>query len=85
MVRGDFTRAVRYHPLGPAVILVIAALGVVGVLPRRCRDTVRRWALPWERPLQPVWRVTFGGFILFGVVRWVAVVAGLVDFPAGWP
>lgn len=85
LVRGDVTRAVQYHPFGVIVIPAIVVLGVVGLLPRRWREGVRARAVALEPSLRPLWWFAFGSFMLYGALRWAAVVLGLVDFPPSLP
>ncbi len=85
LVRGHVGRAIHYHPFGVLVIPAIAALGAVGLMPRRWRDKVRAALLPRAARLRPLWWTALGGFLLYGVGRWLCVVAGLAEFPATWP
>src|SRR5437016_2207884 len=41
MARGNFQRAAQLHPLGPVVVTLIAALGILALLPRRWREAIR--------------------------------------------
>jgi hypothetical protein len=85
LVRGDVVQAARYHPLGLLVIPTIAAFGLLAVSPRRWREAVRRRLVPAARRWRPLWWTALGGFFLFGLVRWLGVVTGVIAFPATWP
>ena len=85
LVRGNFARAVQYHPFGLVVIPAIGVLGVLGLMPRSWREGVRSRLMVLEPHLRPLWWFAFGAFMLFGALRWACVVLGLVDFPVNWP
>jgi hypothetical protein len=67
------------------VMLLIAGLGLLGLAPRRWRQAVRRTLLPYGGPLRPLFWTLFGGFWLYGVLRWLLVYAGVAEFPSPWP
>jgi hypothetical protein len=85
LVRGDVARAIQYHPFGLLLIPTIAALGLLGLAPRRWREAVRAALLSRAVSLRPVYWTVLWGFVLFGVGRWVCVVTGIAAFPATWP
>jgi hypothetical protein len=85
MVRGEFRRALHYHPFGLAVIPVSFGLGLLAVTPRRWRDGVRGRLARWGAPLRPLFLTATAGFVAFGVVRFCLVLAGWAEFPATWP
>jgi hypothetical protein len=85
LVRGHFVRAVEYHPLGPLLIPLIAALGLLALAPRGWREVVRAAVLRRTRWLRPLYIAAVGAFLGYGAARWLGVVLGLLSFPARWP
>lgn len=85
LVRGHFARAAEYHPFGPVIVPLIFALGVLALLPRRWRDAVRGAVMRRAVLLRPLYVVGLGAFVLYGAVRWCAVLLGWMAFPARWP
>src|SRR5690349_17157596 len=69
LVRGHVHEALRYHPLGAVLIPAGAALGLLGVAPRRWRSRVRTHVVLWGASLRPLYLLTLLGFVAFGVVR----------------
>lgn len=84
-VRGDFRRGLRYHPFGLAVIPACAALGLLGLTPRRWREGLRAALLRKGEVLWPLPWLAVGAFVIFGLLRWCLVFWGWTDFPAAWP
>lgn len=85
LLRGDLVRAAQYHPFGLLVVPAVVGLGVLGLLPRRWREAARGRLALGARKWRPLWPIALGGFVVYGVVRWVCVMAGLAAFPATWP
>jgi hypothetical protein len=85
LARGQFRRAVQFHPLGPVAVPAIAALGILAVLPRRWRAAVRAALMRRAALLTPLYWLGVFAFVFFGVIRWSAVCLGLAHFPATWP
>jgi hypothetical protein len=85
LARGHFVRAAQFHPLGPVVVPLIAVLGVVALLPRRWREGLRAALLRRAVLLRPLYLVGLWSFVIYGVVRWGAVLLGLTQFPATYP
>jgi hypothetical protein len=85
LARGHFARAAEYHPFGVVIVPLIAALGVMAVLPRRWREAVRASLMRRAVLLRPLYVVGLGSFAVYGAVRWCAVILGLMHFPATWP
>jgi hypothetical protein len=85
LVRGHLIRSVQYHPFGLLLIPLIFGLGVLALTPRSWRAAVRQAVLPWATPLRPVYWLVLATFVIFGVVRWVLVFGGWIEFPASWP
>jgi hypothetical protein len=85
LARGHLLRAAQFHPLGPPVVLLIAALGVIALLPRRWREGLRAALLRRAVLLRPLYLVGLWGFVIYGVARWGAVLLGLAHFPATYP
>jgi hypothetical protein len=85
MVRGEFVRAVEYHPFGPFLVPVFACLGFLALAPRRWRVAVRDALLPRAERFRPLYQLTVAVFVSYGLVRWGLVFAGFWQFPATWP
>ena len=82
---GNFERAAQFHPLGPVIVPVIAALGVLAILPRRWREAVREHVMRRAALLKPLYWGGIYAFAFFGALRWTTVFLGLTNFPATWP
>lgn len=85
LVRGHFVRAMEYHPFGPVLIPVIAALSFLGLAPRHWRQAARHFLARYERHLRLLYGTGVAAFLTFGVVRWACVFFGWMSFPARWP
>jgi hypothetical protein len=85
LARGHFLRAAQFHPVGPVVVVVIAALGVAALLPRRWREGLRASLMRRAVLLRPLYLVVLWAFVIYGVARWGAVLLGLTGFPATYP
>ena len=84
LVRGNVARAFNYNPFGFIIIPVMAGMGVMGVLPRRWSNRLRRSLMAhstvWHRFL-----IVFTiAFVLFGLIRSLSIYEGWMDFPAAW-
>src|SRR2546421_510631 len=76
LVRGEVRRAVRYPPLGTMMFPLIAALGLLAMVPRRWRGRACSRLAAWGEPLRSLFLIGTAGFVAFGVVRFGLVVAG---------
>jgi hypothetical protein len=85
LARGHLTRAAQFHPFGPAVVTLIAALGGVALLPRLWRERLRAALMRRAVLLRPLYLVGLWSFVIYGVARWGAVLLGLAQFPATFP
>lgn len=82
MLRGNFRRAWQYHPLGYLFIPVLFVLAGLSLLPATIRGGLARQCARHERVLCLVNSVLLGSFLLFGVVRFLLVLAGVLAFPS---
>jgi Protein of unknown function (DUF2752) len=85
LARGHFVRAAEYHPFGPVVVPLIAVLGVLALMPRAWRLSVRGVLMRRAVLLRPLYLVGLWSFVIYGVVRWGAVLLGLMQFPMTYP
>jgi hypothetical protein len=85
LARGHFARAAQMHPLGVLVVPLIAVLGVLAFLPRAWRARLRAAVLRRGALLRPLYLVGLWSFLIYGVLRWGAVLLGLAQFPATYP
>ncbi len=85
LARGRFERAAQFHPFGPVIVPLIAAMGLLALAPRRWRDAVRAALMRRAALLRPLYWLSIAAFTVFGVARWTTVLLGLTRFPAGWP
>jgi hypothetical protein len=85
LVRGDVVRSIQFHPFGIIFIPVLFGLAGLSLTPMAWREVVARGIARRER----FWRITnlvfLWCFLVFGLIRWVAVMAGWLAFPMEWP
>jgi hypothetical protein len=84
LLRGNVRRAIDYHPLGLIMHPILLGLCAFSLLPSATRQVFARRLLPWQRVIGVVQLVFWVGIFTFGLVRWVAVMAGAMEFPANW-
>ena len=84
LLRGDFARAVNYHPFGPVLLLPMFLLGLLALAPRSWRDRARDGLLRWAVPLRRFYLAVLVLFVVFGIVRTFCVLEGWTTFPAAW-
>ena len=84
LIRGEVGQSIHYHPLGIAIIPALAFLGILAVAPPRWRQAVRGLAAGHDRVLDLICWTLLAGFLLFGLLRCLAVAIGLETFPATW-
>ncbi|MFL5342903.1 MAG: DUF2752 domain-containing protein [Gemmataceae bacterium] len=85
IVRGHFGTALRFHPFGYVFMPVLFGLGVMSVLPMAWRVAVARRLQRRERALRLAYYAVIAAFLIFGLVRFVLVLADVVAFPFGGP
>jgi hypothetical protein len=84
IIRGHFAQAFNFHPLGFVLHPILFILAGLALLPHAARANVARRLLPYRRGFR-IFNVAFWTvFFTFGLVRWVAVMAGWMSFPANW-
>jgi hypothetical protein len=85
LVRGNALRAFQYHPFGLLFIPVLFGLAGLSLAPMAWREAVARGISRHER----FWRITnlaiLWSFLIFGLVRWIAVMAKWLAFPFELP
>jgi hypothetical protein len=84
LFRGNVERAAEYNPFGLAIIPLMAALGVLALVPRRWRERVRRRLTPWSTTCQRLLIAFTVAFVLFGLIRGLCVARGWIEFPTQW-
>src|SRR5262245_28697608 len=85
MIRGNFKRSFQFHPFGIVFIPMLFGFATLSLLPKTVRyamaDGVER-RVRW-------FRITYSfilvAFLVFGLIRWVLVMADVVAFPLDWP
>jgi hypothetical protein len=84
LVHGRLARSLEYHPLGVLIIPAVLALGALALAPRHWRQAARAAIARHDRGFRCLfWSLTIG-FVLFGLIRWLAVITGSATFPANW-
>jgi hypothetical protein len=84
LVRGNFRRAFDYNPFGFILHPILFSLVCLSLLPDAVRAAFARRLLPWQRAMR-IFNIAFwSAFFVFGLVRWVAVMSGLMMFPPNW-
>jgi len=85
LVRGDIVHSLQFHPFGIVFIPVLFGLAGLSLTPLAWREAVARGVSRRQR----FWRIanlTFlWCFVAYGLIRWVAVMAGWMTFPTQWP
>src|SRR6266436_4332386 len=69
LVRGNVVRALNYNPFGFIIIPVMAGMGVMGVLPRRWSNRLRRSLMAHSTAWHRFLIVFTIAFVLFGLIR----------------
>lgn len=73
LLRGEFRRAMAYHPFGIVVIPFTFVCGAIAFAPRPWRDATRSKLSRWDRLLWLGLWIGGGSLLLFGWFRWLAV------------
>jgi len=79
--RGDVARAAAFHPLGLILHPILLALCVLSILPSATRRAFALRLLPRQRLLAGLLMAFWIAFFIFGLIRWIAVMAGAMEFP----
>jgi hypothetical protein len=82
LFRGNFKRAIEYHPFGLILHPILVGLVCLSVLPGTVRAALARRMAGWKRVLQVLNGGFWFAFFAFGLIRWVAVMANVMSFPA---
>jgi hypothetical protein len=85
MIRGRFQRAADFNPFGYVFMPMILGLGLFSLLPPIFRAATERRLRPAARGLRLGYLALIGCFLGFGLIRWAAVMAGLLAFPPSLP
>lgn len=80
-VRGNFTRAVRFHPFSLILYPVLLSLCVLSIFPDATRRAVALRALTHQRWISALHALFWIAFFVHGLVRWVLVMRGQMTFP----
>lgn len=81
LLRGNFYRALQYHPFGYVVIPLCLTLGAVAFAPRSWRAEFRRRVRRLLHPLRTVLLFFVGVAFLCTLARWGLVGVGWMEFP----
>jgi hypothetical protein len=84
LVRGNFARAVNYHPFGPLLMPPIFLLGALILVPRSWCDRARNVLLGRAAQLRRAYLAFIVLFIVFGLLRSWCVFGQWFEFPATW-
>jgi Protein of unknown function (DUF2752) len=85
LVRGNFRRAFEFHPFGYIFIPVLFAMTGLSLLPAAWRKAVASKLSRRERLLRITYLVLIWTFLIFGLSRFILVLAGRLAFPLDWP
>lgn len=85
MVRGNFVRSIQFHPFGIVFIPTLFGLAALSLLPKAVRFAVARGVERRARWFRVAYVAILVGFLVFGLVRWVLVMANVVSFPPNGP
>lgn len=69
MTHGDLWRAAAYHPFGPLLWLMMIAMTLYSLLPKRFRGALSAAATRSEPEIRPAYRLFVATFVGFGVLR----------------
>ncbi len=84
MVRGHFRRAFEFNPFGFILHPILFALVCLSLLPDAARASFARRLIPWQRTMRILNIAFWTAFFIFGMVRWAAVMSGVITFPTNW-
>jgi len=85
MVRGDLLRSFQFHPFGIVFIPTLFGLAVLSLLPKTVRFAAARGVERRARWFRIAYTVILVAFLVFGLVRWVLVMANVMAFPLDSP
>jgi hypothetical protein len=85
MIRGDFRRSFQFHPFGIVFIPTLFGLAALSLLPATVRSVLARGVERRVRWFRSFYSVTIIAFLVFGLVRWILVMANALSFPLDGP
>src|SRR5713226_884160 len=85
MIRGDFRRSFQFHPFGIVFIPTLFGLAFLSLFPRSVRAVLASGIERRVRWFRIFCLVTLVAFVIFGLVRWVLVMAHVLAFPLDGP
>jgi hypothetical protein len=85
LVRGHFRRAFQFHPFGYVLVPVLFGLVAISLLPSAWRAALASRLSRRERLLRVLYLTAIWTFLVFGIVRFILVLAGQLAFPGDWP
>jgi hypothetical protein len=85
MVRGNFLRSFQFHPFGIIFIPTLFGLTALSLLPQTMRLAMARGVERHIRWFHAIYFTTLVAFLIFGLIRWVLVMAHVMSFPVGGP
>lgn len=80
-LRGNFTRSIQFHAFGLILFPVLLGLCALSLLPGAMRQAFALRLLPHQRLIGWLHALFWIAFFLFGLARWIAVMAGAMTFP----
>jgi hypothetical protein len=84
LLRGNVRRSIDYHPFGLILHPILLGLCAFSLLPGAARRAFALRLLPWQRVIGIAHLVFWSVFVAFGIARWTAVMADMMEFPANW-
>src|SRR5262245_7370508 len=85
MVRGKILRSFQFHPFGIVFIPTLFGLAALSLLPKTVRFATARGVERRARWFRIAYTIILLAFLVFGLVRWVLVMANVMAFPLGGP
>src|SRR5438270_1398969 len=85
LVRGDFRRAFQFHPFGYIFMPVLFGLAGLSLLPSAWRGVVAARLSRYDRGFRIAYLTVIVTFLIFGLIRFFLVLAGVLTFPLNWP
>ena len=85
MLRGNLHRSFQFHPFGLVFIPTLFGLAALSLLPKTVRSVMARGVERRVRWFRAAYSVILVSFLVFGLVRWVLVMARVMSFPLDWP
>ena|SRR5579859_2506775 len=85
MVRGNFRRSFQFHPFGIVFVPTLFGLAFLSLFPKSLRLALAKGVERRVRWFRIFYSVILVAFVVFGLARWVLVMAHAMSFPLDVP